>query len=65
MYELVITACLIAAPAQCTTFELTLTRYDNLDQCARRSTVDLVRWADRKPQWRISRWTCLALGETI
>ncbi|PTW61990.1 hypothetical protein C8N35_10122 [Breoghania corrubedonensis] len=65
MFEVLITACLAAAPAQCSTFELRLKLYDDIGQCARHAQSDVVRWADHKPQWRIARWACTAPGETI
>ncbi|MDJ0931741.1 hypothetical protein [Breoghania sp.] len=65
MFEVLITACLAAAPADCTTFEMRLKLYDDIGQCTRHSMIDVVQWADRKPQWRITKWACTALGETI
>lgn len=58
MVELVVFACLVAAPAQCERLHLPFQAPMGLTQCVRESQFLLVEWAEKHPGWEIRRWRC-------
>lgn len=65
MYEVLIVACLIASPADCKTFDVSLHHYETLHQCSVMAQLNVVEWASHEPDWQIRRWICTQMGSTI
>jgi hypothetical protein len=65
LYEVLITACLIASPGSCMQFDVPVKTYPSIKSCAKHGQFDVLRWLDRKPEWQIDKWTCTGSGETI
>lgn len=63
MYEILITACLLANPASCETFELPMLSYASVRECTYRAQLDAVRWAEGMPKWAIRKLTCTGVGQ--
>lgn len=65
LYEVLITACLITHPVSCAQFDIPVKTYPSIRQCTEHAQIDVMRWADRKPDWHVSKWTCTGSGEAI
>jgi hypothetical protein len=62
MIHLIITACLIADPSVCRTFELPLTETEvSLTQCFMIGQLEVAKpggWADQNPKWQFRSLKC-------
>ncbi|WP_162901350.1 hypothetical protein [Breoghania sp. L-A4] len=65
LYEVLITVCLIANPAHCRQVPVPVKLYASIRECSAHAQVDALRWAERKPGWRIAGWTCAPPSATI
>ncbi|MGN6550096.1 MAG: hypothetical protein ACTHJ3_09415 [Pararhizobium sp.] len=65
MYELFIMACMIAHPATCKNFEIHMLEYADLATCTRQAPLDATLWGTHQTNWRIKKWTCAKLGDSI
>lgn len=65
LYEVLISACLIAHPGSCAQFDVPLKTYPSIQLCSEHAQIDAMRWSKHKPGWQISKWTCVGSGETI
>lgn len=64
MIELLATVCLMASPAQCKEVRLTYTAEGiTPHQCMMFGQVELAKWSEGHPKWRIARWKCQRAGE--
>ena len=57
--ELIVTACLVAAPDQCEEHRLRLT-YQGGDpgQCMYKSPTRIAQWQVMHPKWTVKSWRC-------
>lgn len=58
MIELVLTACLLAAPDRCEQRYIETALPMSLFECMVTSQQHLVRWREQHPNWRVARWSC-------
>ena len=58
MIELVFTACLAAAPAECRESSLTFAGDVTPMACLMNAQGELARWGEAHPKWRIACWRC-------
>jgi hypothetical protein len=66
--ELIVVACLIAAPQECREHRVRLAMQDGeAAHCVRASPPRLAQWSETHPAWRVKSWRCAtaADGETI
>jgi hypothetical protein len=64
MIELLATVCLISSPSQCKDVQLSFAA-DGITahQCMMSGQVELAKWVEGHPKWRIDRWTCRPAGQ--
>ena len=58
MIELVFTVCMLAQPLTCEQRYLTFANLLTPMQCLMGAQVELARWSEAHPKWRISEWRC-------
>lgn len=58
MIELAFTVCLIAASDTCTEKRLLFAETMTPMQCLTGAQVELAKWSEAHPKWRITRWKC-------
>lgn len=59
MMELVVTACLISKPLICKDFVLNyLNRHVTPQQCMLYGQVEMAKWQQHHPKYKITRWKC-------
>ncbi|KUO55353.1 MAG: hypothetical protein APF80_05050 [Alphaproteobacteria bacterium BRH_c36] len=64
MIELVLSVCLISAPATCKDVSLSyMGDQVTPQQCMFRGQITVAQWSAGNPQWRIAKWKCGAPQE--
>ena len=58
MYELVVIACLLGAPASCEEVHLPFQRPMGARECMHEAQFRLVEWVQTRPDWVVRRWRC-------
>lgn len=58
MIELVVLACLMAAPDRCEQQRVATAEPLSLMECMVTSQQFLVRWREQNPSWSVRRWSC-------
>ena len=58
MIELVFTVCMILKPMTCEERHLTYAATMSPMECLMGAQVELARWSEIHPKWRISEWRC-------
>ncbi len=62
--ELIITACLIAAPAECAEHRVRLTiQGGDPGQCMYSSPPRVARWSTLHPRWEVRSWRCALVSD--
>lgn len=58
MIALVVSACFLADPGLCRTFQMPLPDQQNAIECAKAAIPFLPQWAEEHPGWQIKKWSC-------
>jgi hypothetical protein len=59
MIEILVSACLLADPDQCKDVRLHVAAETvTAQQCIKLGQFEIVKWAERNPNWSIKRWSC-------
>lgn len=58
MIAIVLSACLISDASVCREHRIPLTADVSAMQCVMTAQLQLARWSEEHPHWRIVRWKC-------
>jgi hypothetical protein len=60
MLELILTVCLLADTTRCKDVTLTMVETHQVtpQQCFHNGQIEMVKWLEANPKWRIAKWKC-------
>lgn len=67
MLELILTACLLASPDTCKDVRLTIIEQRSVtpQQCFQYGQLELVKWIESNPTWKVTKWKCQVAKKEI
>lgn len=66
MLEIIASVCLMAEPGKCKDVHLTFAAESEAvtqQQCFMFGQIELAKWTEGHPDWRVARWSCRAARE--
>jgi hypothetical protein len=62
LVDLILTVCLISAPADCRAEKLTFESRGDLMQCMFLAPIEIAKWSEQHPALHVVRWKCASPG---